>query len=208
MTRFAPISPTALAHRLVDEFDRRQPGTHPLRVGVDAPASVDLGPVLEVLRAELPARGHPVALVAAADFYRDASLRFEYGHTDVESFYTGWLDIAALQREVLTPVAETGRYLPSLRDRTTNRATRVEPLPLEPSGVLLVHGELMLGVGLAFDVIVHVAVSRQARRRQFPEDRSWQLPAFDRYDLEVDPAALADIVVRWDDPQRPAVMVR
>ena len=208
MTRFAPVSPTTLAHRLVAEFDQRHLGTHPLRAGLDAPASVDLSSVLAILRAELPALGHPIALVAAADFYRDASLRFEYGHTDVESFYTGWLDTAALQREVLAPVAETGRYLPSLRDRATNRATRAEPLLLEPTGVLLVHGELMLGVGLAFDVVVHAAVSRQARRRQFPDDRSWQLPAFDKYDLEVDPAALADIVIRWDDPQRPAMMVR
>jgi hypothetical protein len=46
-----------------------------------------------------------------------------------------------------------------------------------------------------------------ARRRRTPEDRAWELPAFDRYDAEVDPAALADAVVLSDHPDRPALML-
>jgi hypothetical protein len=34
---------------------------------------------------------------------------------------------------------------------------------------------------------------------------AWTLPAYDRYDAEVAPSELADVVVRWDDPVRPAV---
>ncbi|MFD0783943.1 uridine kinase, partial [Micromonospora azadirachtae] len=34
----------------------------------------------------------------------------------------------------------------------------------------------------------------------------WTLPAFDRYATEVDPASFADVVVRVDDPRRPALV--
>jgi hypothetical protein len=46
-----------------------------------------------------------------------------------------------------------------------------------------------------------------ARRRLTPADRAWELPAFDRYDDEVDPAALADAVVLADHPDRPALLL-
>jgi hypothetical protein len=46
-----------------------------------------------------------------------------------------------------------------------------------------------------------------ARRRRTPADQAWQLPAFDRYDAEVDPATLADAVVLADHPERPALVL-
>jgi hypothetical protein len=149
-------------------------------------------------------------VVHASDFYRDASLRFEYGKTDVESFYSGWLDLAALRREVLIPVAapDSPYYLPALRDPNTNRSARAEPVTLAPEGVLLVVGELLLGAGLDFDVVVHVSVSRSARKRLTDPEWRWTLPALDRYDIDVDPASLADVVIRYDDPRRPAISIR
>lgn len=206
--RFRPVSPQLLASRLAELCQNRHPGRHPLRVALDGPACADLDEPVRLLVDELRAAGRPVALLDATTFYRDASLRLEYGRTDVESFYTGWLDAAALRREVLDPLAERGEYLPSLRDPVTNRSTRAEPQPLAASGVLLVRGELLLGAGLPFDLTVHAAVSRQARKRRTPEDRQWTLPAFDRYDLEVDPAGTADAVIRYDDPRHPALAVR
>jgi hypothetical protein len=162
----------------------------------------------EAIGDRLRAAGRPVALIDAQTFYRDAALRLEYGKTDVESFYSGWLDLDALNREVLRPLAESQPYLPSLRDPVTNRSTRAAPVTLAEQGILIVTGELLLGVGLAFDVSVHAAVSRQARRRLIDPDWSWTLPAFDRYDLDLDPSALANVVVRYDDPQHPALLVR
>jgi hypothetical protein len=207
--RYAAITPELLAQRLIELLIQRHPGRHPLRVALDAPGWVGSGPLVEALRTGLPAVGRPVGTVRACDFYRDASLRFEHGKTDVESFYTGWLDVAALQREVLSPLATDGaHYLPALRDAATNRATRAQPVPLAAHGILLVSGELLLGAGLSFDVVIHLAVSRAARKRLVPEDRRWTLPAFDRYDIDVDPVALADVVIRYDDPHHPAVSVR
>lgn len=208
VSRFEPVSPSALAHRLAELCGDRHPGRHPLRLALDAPSCADLTEPVASLAAELQSAGRPVGVVRAADFYRDASLRLEYGRTDVESFYTGWLDTGALQREVLDPLAEHGRYLPSLRDPVTNRSTRAHPAELAASGVLLLCGELLLGVGLHLDLTVHVSVSRQARRRLTGEELRWTLPAFDRYDHEVDPAGLADAVIRYDDPRHPALLVR
>jgi hypothetical protein len=74
-------------------------------------------------------------------------------------------------------------------------------------GVLLVPGALLQGVGLPFDVVVHLRVSAAARRRRVDPDQAWELPAFDRYDDEVDPAALADAVVLADHADRPALVL-
>jgi len=204
--RFRPIGPDALVAELATAFADAHPDSHPLRVGLDAPRCAQLADVLAGLSLRLEASGRPVALVASSDFYRDASLRFEYGRTDPESYYTGWLDRAALQREVLVPVAgEHPRYLPSLRDPDTNRSTRAAHVSLAPQGVLVVFGDLLLGLGLTFDITVHIAVSRQARHRQTPDEWQWTLPVHDRYDLDVDPSSVADIVIRYDDPGHPAI---
>jgi hypothetical protein len=144
--------------------------------------------------------------VSAEWFWRDASLRLEYGHTDVES-YLSWLDAAALRREVLDPVVASGRYLPSLRDPGTNRSTRAAPRTAPPGAVIIVSGAFLLRDGLPFDRTVHLAVSPAARARRTPADEAWTLPAFDRYDRETDPVGLADVVVRYDDPRHPAVRV-
>jgi hypothetical protein len=207
---YAPITPELLAQRLIELLIERHAGWHPLRVALDGPGWVESGPLVEALRTGLQALGRPVATVRAGDFYRDASLRFEHGKTDVESFYTGWLDVAAVQREVLSPLAaaDGAHYLPALRDAVTNRATRAQPVALAAHGILLVCGELLLGTGLSLDLVIHLAVSRAARKRLVPDDRRWTLPAFDRYDIDVDPAGFADVVIRYDDPQHPAVLVR
>jgi hypothetical protein len=78
---------------------------------------------------------------------------------------------------------------------------------MPPGGVLLVPGALLQGLGLAFDVVMHLRMAPAARRRRTPAEDAWQLPAFDRYDDEVDPGSLADAVVLADHPQRPALVL-
>ena len=207
MRRFAPESaealPTRLAHYLID----RHPRTHALRVALDAPVCVDTGPLALGVGAALAALGHEAAVIDTATFYRDASLRYEYGKRDVESYYSGWLDASALGREVVAPLGTDGNggYLPSLRDPITNRATREPARRLPPSGVAILRGSLLLAVDLNVDLAVHLNVSRQARRRLTTADWAWTLPAYDRYDIDVDPTARAQVVIRYDDPAHPAV---
>jgi hypothetical protein len=163
----------------------------------------------DAIAERLPVRGRAAVVVPGAGFYRPASLRLEHGRTDPDARYTDWLDTAALTREVLAPVGPggSGQYLPVLWDLARDRAARSRPQPMPADGVLLVPGGLLLGVGLAFDAVVHLRVAPAARRRRTPPDQAWELPAYDRYDEEVDPTALADAVVLADHPDRPALML-
>jgi hypothetical protein len=111
---------------------------------------------------------------------------------------------------VLAPVGPggNGRYLPVLWDLARDRAARDRPRPMPPGGVLLVAGALLQGIGLPFDVVVHLRIAPAARRRRTAPDAAWELPAYDRYDDEVDPVALADAVVLADHPDRPALVLQ
>jgi hypothetical protein len=179
-------------------------------VAVDGPDAAAPDLLADAVAGRLPALGRAAAVVPASGFYRAASLRFEHGRTDPDARYTDWLDAGALAREVLDPLGPggSGRYLPVLWDLARDRAARAEPLPLPPGGVLLVPGALLQGLGLAFDVVVHLRMSPAARARRTPAEDAWQLPAFDRYDDEVDPVALADAVVLADHPDRPALVLQ
>jgi hypothetical protein len=176
---------------------------------VDGPPAAGAVELAEAVATLLPARGRAAAVVPAAGFYRPASLRFEHGRTDPDARYADWLDAGALAREVLDPLGPggSGEYLPVLWDLERDRAARAGRRPMTAGGVVLVAGALLQGLGLALDVVVHLRMSPAARHRRTPDDERWELPAFDRYDAEVDPAALADAVVLADHPDRPALVL-
>ncbi len=206
---FRPADPTALPGQLAAVLVALDvPGTA-LRVAVDGPRAGDPGSLAASLVEPLRTLGRPAVHVRTDTFWRDAALRLQYGRTDLESFASGWLDTDALDREVLGPVGPggSGTFLPSLRDPITNRATRDPARRAEPGTVLLISGELLLGRGLSFDATIHLALSAAARRRRTPEDWQWTLPAFDTYDLAVDPVRCADVVLRYDDPAHPAIRI-
>ncbi len=161
------------------------------------------------MAARLPALGRSAVVVRADGFYRPASLRLEHGRTDPDARYSDWLDAGALTREVLAPLGPggSGHYLPVLWDLESDRAVRARRQPAPPEAVLLVTGALLQGIGLDFDVVIHLRVGPAARRRRTPAEQAWALPAFDRYDDEVDPVGLADAVVLADHPDRPALVL-
>jgi hypothetical protein len=186
-----------------------EPGALALRVAIDGPDLAAPGALASAIAFRLPALGRAAVVVPAGGFYRPASVRFEHGRTDAYARYTDWLDAGALTREVLAAVGPGGRgtYLPVLWDVDRDRASRTPPRPMPADGVLLVPGALLQGVGLPFDVVVHLRVSPAARRRRISPDQAWELPAFERYDDEVDPTALADAVVLADHAARPALVL-
>lgn len=201
--RFRPVSPPALVDEVsalvADRPDITRviiDGAPPTRPDVLAD---DLGERLRLL-------GRPVLRIAAADFRRAASLRFERGRTDPDSRYDDWLDAGALRREVLDPMGPGGsrRVLPRLWNAETDRAARADYVDL--AGVVLIDGELLLGRGLPHDYSVHLWLSAPALARKLPEREHWALPAFARYDAEVRPLYIADTGVRADDPLRLAVL--
>jgi hypothetical protein len=177
-----------------------------VRVAIDGATAADPHDLAwRVVEALAPRR----ALHVRADrFWRPASLRLEFGREDEDSYLDGWLDEDALRREVLDPFVESGRALPELRDPVTDRSLRADVVQLPDDGVVVVSGSVLLGRWLPFDVTVHVRLSPAALARRTPPDEAWTLPALERYAHERDPEGTADLVVRADDPRRPALVRR
>jgi hypothetical protein len=144
--------------------------------------------------------------VRADHFWRQAALRLENGREDPDTWLDGWLDAAALRREVLNDFPGSGRVLPALRDPATDRAVRVEPVVLPDYGVVIVSGAALLGRGLPFDAAVHLHLSTGALARRTAADQAWTLPALARYEAERHPDEVADLVIRSDDPRHPALL--
>ncbi|WNB87171.1 uridine kinase [Cellulomonas sp. ATA003] len=146
--------------------------------------------------------------MSAGDFLRPASVRLEHGREDPDALLDDWLDGGALAREVIDPLGPggSGRYLPSLWDAARDRATRAPAQDAPPGAVLVLDGALLLGRWLDLDLTVHLSLRAPTLRRRTPEADHWTLSAFERYATEVDPEATADVVVRADDPARPAIV--
>ncbi len=204
--RYEAITWERLAGKLAAHLDAATPGDGGpwLKAGVDGPPAAPGAMLTGLLAEALRARGRAVHVAGTGGFLRPASLRYEYGKQDPDAYYDGWTDTGALWREVFAPLEPggTGRVLPDLWDPATDRATRSPYVTLPPGGVLLLHGPFLLGHWFPFDLTVHLRLSAAALARRTEE--SWTLPAFARYETEVDPAATADAVVRADDPRHPA----
>jgi hypothetical protein len=205
---FEPITWDRLARTLAAHADGLGPadGGSRLRIGIDGAPAARPGEPAALLAEALRARGRPVLTVATGGFLRPASLRYEYGKEDPDSYADSWFDTGALWREVFRPLEAggDGRILPDLWDPATDRATRSPYQVLPEGGVLVLHGPLLLGHWFPFDLTVHLSLSPGALRRRTDEDERWTLPAFARYEDEVAPAGRADVVVRTDDPRHPA----
>ncbi len=206
--RLEAISWERLTGELVDRLAgvATGPGPEWARVLIDGAPAAGTGAPARWMAEELRLRGRPALVVAAEGFLRADSLRFEYGRRDPDAYVDLWLDTGALWREVLTPLdpGGTGRVLPDLWDAERDRATRSPYTELPPGGVLLLHGTFLLGRWFPADLTVHLSLSPGALARRTPEGERWTLPAFARYESEARPVEEADVVVRVDDPRRPA----
>ncbi len=202
-----PVSPARLVGMLADRL-AAAPRDRWLRVIVDGPPPTEPGRWAAALVEPLRVAGRPAVHVSAGDFLRPASLRYERGRTDPDSRYDNWLDTGGLIREVLAPLEPggTGRVLPALWNPDTDRSARADYVTVPPGGVVLLSGDLLLGRGLPAELTVHFDMTPAALARRTPPDLRWTLPAYARYAAEVDPRGCADVVVRLDDPRRPAVV--
>lgn len=204
--RFEAITWERLSEALAAHVDGATPGDGSawLKVAVDGAPAAPTGETAERIAEALRLRGRSVLVVGTGGFLRPASLRYEYGKRDPDSYYSGWFDTGALWREVFGPLEAGGggRVLPDLWDPATDRATRSPYVELPPGGVLVVHGPFLLGHWFPFDTTVHLRLSPGALTRRSEEP--WTLPAFERYENEVGPSEAADVVVRADDPRHPA----
>jgi hypothetical protein len=203
--RIRPVTPAALAAEIVERV-AALPGW--VRVAVDGADAARPGDLADALVPGLRARGRPTIRVLAADNLRPASLRYERGREDPDSFYDDWLDSAGLVREVLAPLEAggDGRIRPVRFDPATDRASRTGFTTAAADAIVILSGPLLLGHGLPLDLTVHCDLSPPALARRTPPELAWTLPAYERYRNEVDPASWADIVVRCDDLRHPAIV--
>ncbi|UVF77825.1 nucleoside/nucleotide kinase family protein [Gordonia mangrovi] len=202
MANYDPITPERLVEVCADVAERGA-GTRFVAVdGADAARPVDLA---DQVAARLAARGRAASVVAMADFLRPASLRLEYGHTDAESYRTLWFDHDAVQREVIDAIDERNSWLPRLWDADRDRSFRDRPPPAPADQVILLAGPLLLGSGLDVDVTVALVMSAGALRRHTPPAAAWTIAALV---AAAEDAPAADIEVRYDHPDRPALCIR
>ncbi|MFF3688600.1 uridine kinase [Streptomyces sp. NPDC002187] len=194
----------ALAARILRT--RAADGSPWLRIGIDGAPAARPEELARPLAEALRLRGRGVLVAGTDGFLKPASLRYEQGREDPDTYYSGWFDTGALWREVFGPLEPggTGRALPDLWDPATDRATRSAPVELPPGGVLLLHGPFLLGHWFPFDLTVHLRLSPAALERRTDQRERWTLPAFARYEDEAGPGDAADVLVRADDPRHPA----
>ena len=206
---FRPVTPARLASVLTD-LVLAVAATGTVRVAVDGHPAAHPAAVADSLVEPLRLAGRPVLRVSTEWFLRPASVRLERGRHDPDAFYSDRLDVAALRRELLDPLGPdgSGRYLPTLWDPVSDRATRARYETAPPGAVLLLEGSLLLGLGLPLDLTVHLRLSAGALARRVEAAARWSLPAYERYEQEVDPDGTADVVVRMDDPRHPALLSR
>ncbi len=113
--------------------------------------------------------------VHAEDFLRPRSVRLEHGPHDADAGYERWVDHLALRREVLDPLGPDGdlRWLPTLWDPATDRATRAPREQAAPGSTLVVDGPFLLRweTADAVDVGVHLQAGDAALARRLAPRR-------------------------------------
>ncbi len=72
----------------------------------------------------------------------------------------------------------------------------------------MVAGPMLLGRGLPFDLTVHLHLSEAALRRRTAPAHGWTVHALVEHEQLADSDLAADIVVRVDRADRPAIFVR
>jgi hypothetical protein len=206
--RFRPLTPDLLVRDLADRIDRR-PEPRP-RVGFDGFEEVGSTALAEAVAERLRELGRPVVRVSTRWWWRAASLRLEIGRTDIDMLLHGWVDMAALRRELLDPIAADAPdgYVPRLRDPSSDRAVREARRPIEPRAVVILDGPFLLADPVGLDAVVHLQVSTGALSRALAPDRQWWVEAHERYRATETPAHRADAVIAYDHPSAPAIVWR
>jgi hypothetical protein len=179
-----------------------------VRIAIDGAAGLDPESWASDLVEQLRSAGLFALHVSLRDFLLPASQRFEFGRQNADAFYEHWRDEGGLRREVLDPVAPggPGRVLPALWRTDIDRSARAEYVDIPAAAAVIVSGQFLLGGGLPFEYTVHLTCSAAALARRTPPAEAWTLPAYQRYADEVAPDTFADLVVRLEDPRRPAAL--
>jgi len=202
--RFTPATPERLVETIAGWIDGRSPQRGV--VGFDGADEIGAGALADNVAARLVAMGRPAVRVSTRWWWRPASLRLEFGREEIDTLLGGWVDTAAIRREVIAPLmAGSTSFVARLRDPETDRSVRDEPEAVPPNAVALLDGPFLASLGLPIDAVIHLRVSDAVLARLLPPDRQWWIAGFDRYRREYRPDDRADVVVCYDHPSAPAM---
>lgn len=195
---------------------------HPPRVAIDGPPASGKTTLADELAAVLRGRGRNVIRATVDNFLFPRAQRYRRGEYSAEGCYFDTHDTEALNRVLLDPLGPDGdrRFQHTVYDHTSDTAlsppvtTAAADAVLVFDGVFLLRPELVdqwdlsIFVSAELEKTVHRAVIREGRQSSPAEvERRWReryLPAQQLYFAAARPAEHADIVVRNDEPQRPA----
>ena len=201
---FPPATPERLVESIARWIDHRSPERSV--VGFDGPEEIGTAALADDVAARLIAVGRPAARVSTRWWWRPASLRLEFGREEIDTLLGGWVDSAALGREVIAPLrAGASRVVARLRDPGTDRSLREQSEAVPSNAVVLLDGPFLATLELTIDAMLHLKVSDAALARRLPPERQWWVPGFDRYRREYHPDDRADVVVSYDHPNAPAM---
>jgi uridine kinase len=219
------LSRAELLGRLADAIERaRRP--HPVRVAVDGPDAAGKTTLADELAEVLGGRGRRVVRASIDGFHRPRAARYRLGPDSPEGYYRDSFDLDALRASLLEPLGPRGTrvYRRAVFDHRAD-APLSEPPELAPDdAVFLLDGVFLLRPELVdcWDLRILVSVTPEeslsrARVRDAPlfgsvaeverRYRTRYLPGQRLYDAVARPTAVADLVVRNDDPARPRLLV-
>ncbi|MDG4801328.1 AAA family ATPase [Micromonospora sp. WMMD980] len=203
-----------LLRDLADAVGRVTAG-HPTRVAVDGPPAAGKTTLADELAGVLRARGRHVIRATVDDFLVPLKRRYRRGEFSAEGCYLDAHDHPALNRMLLDPLGPGGdrRFRHAVHDDAPTWTAPVDAV-LVFDGVFLLRPELVdrwelrVLVSVTHERLVARAVVREGRVSSRAEvERRWReryLPAQQLYAATARPVDRADIVVRNDEPRRPA----
>jgi uridine kinase len=201
--------------------------SHPLRVAVDGPPAAGKTTLADELALLLRGRGREVIRASTESFQRPRAQRYRRGEFSPEANYHDSFDYDTLCRVLLDPLGPGGdrRYQSAVYDLRTDTALFPPAVTATADAVLLLDGVFLLRPELIdqwdLSIFVSVAFERtldRARVRDLAQlgstaeverrFRTRYIPAQQLYFAAARPDEHADIIVRNDEPQRPAWAVR
>lgn len=201
--------------------------THPVRVAVDGPPAAGKTTLADEIGDALRAQGRYVIRAWIESFLFPRAQRYRRGELSAEGNYHHSFDYDALRKVLLDPLGPGGDrgFRRAVYDKQTDRPVSDHKTVAPADAVLIFEGVFLMRpelidrwdvrilVSVAFEEALARARIRDAALYGTPADverrfRMRYRPSQEHYFTIVRPTDHADVVIRNDDPRRPAWAVR